>query len=85
MPPKKTSGSLVAKVEEASLWELSLVADEIRSVLDEPRLPREHLDAFKQRQAQEEAEAASELLGRKIWPLMELCHNELLKLQNCRT
>jgi hypothetical protein len=85
MPPKKTSRSLVAKVEEASLGELSLIADEIRSLLDEPQLPLGHPDASQQRQAKEEAEAASELLGRKIWPLMKLCHQELLKFAEFET
>jgi hypothetical protein len=68
------------RIKENPAQGVALLFDEIKRVLDEPRLPRWHPDAPGQLRDKADAEAALVLLERKMRPLAKLCHQEILKL-----
>jgi hypothetical protein len=72
--------SVVDRIKESPAQGLPLLFDEIKRVLDEPRLPRWHPDAPGQLRDRADAEAALDLLRRHLRPLANICHQEILKL-----
>jgi hypothetical protein len=72
--------SVADRIKENPAQGLPLLFDEIKRVLDEPRLPRWHPDAPGQFRDKADAEAALILLEREMRPLTKLCRQEILKL-----
>ena len=72
--------SVADRIKENPAQGLPLLFDEIKRVLDEPRLPRWHPDAPGQLRDKADAKAALVLLERTMRPLAKLCREEILKL-----
>ena len=72
--------SAADRIKENPAQGLPLLLDEIKRVLDEPRLPRWHPDASRRLRDKADAEAALDLLRRHLRPLADICHQEILKL-----
>jgi hypothetical protein len=68
------------RIKENPAQGLPLLLDEIKRVLDEPRLPRWHPDASRQLRDKADVEAALDLLQRHMRPLTKICYREILKL-----
>jgi hypothetical protein len=72
--------SVADRIKENPAQGLPLLLNEIKRVLDEPRLPRWHPDAPGQLRDKADAEAAQVLLERTMRPLANICHQEILNL-----
>jgi hypothetical protein len=72
--------SIADRIKENPAQGLPLLLNEIKRVLDEPRLPRWHPDAPGQLRDKADAEAAQVLLERTMRPLANICHQEILNL-----